>query len=320
MTDMREVCETLPQWLIAPPESPPDWSSHAWGLFCHASVVHGVAPLMRANIGQLQWVPDQVRDWLERQFTLNVQRVAKMHDELRDILALFSQHDIPLMPLKGALLGPWHYADPGLRPMADLDFLLRPSDFEAGEALFHRLGYEESFRNARHLRLIKPDNRDVVETGCEHPDNPRMLEVHPWCGEQVEDALINLTDLMWDNAHCRELLGETAWVVDTDVLWLHLFVHMAHHILDEHVRTRLIHLLDLAILTPQVRQPQAMLASIDARGVYPGLALLHRYFPTPQVEALLASQRERVTPAFADWSHSLDLINTSHLARELSTA
>ncbi len=320
MTDIYEVCETLPRWLTADPESQPGWSSHTWGLFCRASVIHGIAPLLYTKIGQLPWIPDQVREWLERQYTLNVRRIAKMQEELHAILASFSHHQVPIMPLKGSILGPFFYSDPGLRPMADLDFLLRPADFEAGEALFHRLGYEESFRDARHLRLIKPDNREVVETGCEHPDNPRLLEVHPWCGEDIEGAHIDLTDLMWANASYRELLGENTWIVNIDILWLHLFVHMAHHILNEHVRTRLIHLLDLEMLTPLVDNPQEVLASIDARGIYPGLALLHRYFPTPRVEALLASQRERVEPAYAGWAHSLNLVNASHLARELSTA
>ena len=320
MTDMYEVCETLPQWLAASPETPPDWSSQAWGFFCHASMVHGVAPLLHTRLEQRPWVPDEIKAWLERQYTLNCQRVAKMQEELRAILSLFSRHNVPLMPMKGAILGAFFYPDPGLRPMADLDFLLRPADFDAGEALLHRLGYEETFRNSRHLRLIKPDNRDVVETGCEHPDNPRTLEVHPWCGETIAGALIDLTDVMWSNARWQELLGENTWVVNAEALWLHLFIHMAHHILDQHVRSRLIQLVDLVILTPHVHDPQAVLASVDGRGTYPGLALLQRYFPDPRVEALLASQRERVSPAIADWSHSLDLVNASHLHRELRTA
>jgi hypothetical protein len=76
----------------------------------------------------------------------------------------------------------------------------------------------------------------------------------------------------------------------------------------------------LVILTPHVHDPQAVLASVDGRGTYPGLVLLQKYFPDPQVEALLASQRERVSPTIADWAHSLDLINASHLHRERSTA
>ena len=320
MTDMYEVCETLAQWIAASPEAQPDWSSEDWGFFCHASMVHGVTALFHTRLGHLPWVPDQVKEWLERQYTFNCQRVAKMQEELQDILSLFSRHEVPLMPLKGAILGAFFYSDPGVRPMADLDFLLRPADFEAGEALLHRLGYEETFRNQRHLRLIKPDNRDVVQTGCEHPDNPRTLEIHPWCGEDIEGTRIDLTDLMWVNATWKELLGEKTWIVNTETLWLHLFVHIAHHILDQHVRARLIQLVDLTILTPHVHHPHEVLASIDGCGTYPGLALLQRYFPDPQVEALLASQRQRVTPAFADWAHSLNLINTSHFGRKLRTS
>jgi len=217
-----------------------------------------------------------------------------------------------VMPLKGSILSTNFYKNPAWRPMADIDLLIQPEDFAASTDLLARLGYERDVAHWKHTEFNKPDNRQIISKTTEHPENPRKLEVHLQCRETFGGPTINLTELMWANSRQGELLGESVIIPNPDVLWLHLVVHSTYHIWQG--RGRLIQLVDLAQITPQLNNQFLLLDSIDARFTYPSLALLKKYFPAAAIEdSLLATQRERISPAFKGWVASLDLVNTSYL-------
>ena len=70
-------------------------------------------------------------------WTRNRERMA----QLAQIAAGFREENIQWMALKGAALAVRHYADLGLRPMADLDILIRAEDVRRAAALLSRAGY-----------------------------------------------------------------------------------------------------------------------------------------------------------------------------------
>jgi hypothetical protein len=62
-------------------------------------------------------------------------------EHTREILDAAGAAAVPMLPLKGALLAHTIYEDPGLRPMRDVDLLVRPRDLERAIALLARLGF-----------------------------------------------------------------------------------------------------------------------------------------------------------------------------------
>jgi hypothetical protein len=116
---------------------------------------------------------------------------------------------------------------------------------------------------------------------------------------------------MWQHAQPGTLLGERAVQVEWEMLWLHLLIHTTYHMWQG--RGRLIHLIDLARLTPRIATPLPWLDLVDARFTYPCLAMLKRYFPATLNQRLLTYQQTRLSPAFRQWTASLDLVNTSYL-------
>jgi len=282
-----------------------------WETFQRVCRVHGITQSLHEKLRGVAWMDDALQSWLEEQYAFNAQRIAKMHNELKEILALFSQNNIRVMPLKGSILSTNFYKNPTWRPMADIDLLIQPEDFATSADLLARLGYERDVVHWKHTEFSKPDNRQIISKTAEHPENPRKLEVHLQCRETFGGPTINLTELMWANSRQGELLGESVIIPNLDVLWLHLVVHSTYHIWQG--RSRLIQLIDLAQITPQLNNQFLFLNSIDARFTYPSLALLKKYFPAAIEDSLLATQRERVSPAFKGWVASLDLVNTSYL-------
>jgi hypothetical protein len=311
MSDRRRVSDTLAQWLTAPAPQPPNWPHETWPVFQRAAQIHGVAPLLHEVLGASGWLPPQIPAWLARQHEFNSRRIARMQGELGEILALFDRHGLPLMPLKGSILTAHYYPHPGLRPMADLDLLVHPADFEAAAALLVRLGYQRSVTHRKHTEFVKPDNRQVVDAACEHPDNPRKLELHCRCQETFGGPTVTLTNLMWENSVGGTLLGEQAVLPRPEALWLHLLVHHTNHLWQG--KARLIQLVDLTRLAPHLNNPLPLLDAVDARFTYPSLALLARHCPAAVESGLLAGQRERVSPRFWSWVEALTLANSSHL-------
>jgi hypothetical protein len=66
-----------------------------------------------------------------------------LFNELDRILAAFAQAQLPVIVLKGAALARTLYPDPALRPMGDLDLLVKPGDVAACLQIAHGLGYTE---------------------------------------------------------------------------------------------------------------------------------------------------------------------------------
>ena len=305
------ACEDLVAWLEKPPEDTPEWSQRRWQLFCEASQVHAVAPLLRLRLQDSDWKGGPIRAWLEQQYLANRERVERMLGELGSILDLSVERGLDLMPLKGPVLIGLYGREADGRPLTDLDLLVRLEDMGAAEKILLELGYEKVVEGYRHHQFLKPDNRSVVDEACEHPDNPRPLELHCTLREHIGDDVLEFTSWMWSTARPAELLGKKTWVPAPAELWLHLLAHLMHHLLFN--TFRLIQLLDLELVVSHVERPQELLGTVDARYTYPALSLIDRYYPSEVNRALLESQRPRVTGGFATWADSLSLYSASWL-------
>jgi hypothetical protein len=306
------ACADLALWIADPPELPPEGPEEDQELFREAAQVHGAAPLLWLRVrDRPAWAESTIGGWLADQHLWNGRRVARLHGELREILAAFSAAGVPILPLKGSVLAALYYEEAAARPMADLDVLLHSKHQEAGEALLAGLGYAKIFSGWKHARFARPGSQQIVDRTREHPDNPRLLEVHPRCRERINDEVVELTDIVLGTARPGEVLGVPSLLPDPDAFWLYLLVHGTHHVLLNNFR--LIQLVDLVRLAPFLREADALAETVDPRAVYPALALLERYFPSERTGALRARLRERLPSGYAAWADGLDLFTICHL-------
>ncbi len=97
-------------------------------------------PLLTSNLCQ-QGVTDPSLDWmrdLHRSVWLG--NTLRVHD-LTELLPRFQAAGLPTLVLKGAALAPLYYPHPGLRPMTDVDVLVRVGDVPAAIALLGTMGW-----------------------------------------------------------------------------------------------------------------------------------------------------------------------------------
>jgi putative nucleotidyltransferase-like protein len=142
---------------------------------------------------------------------------------LGDLSSVLSEEGIGFVVLKGASLLGFLYGEIQLRPMTDLDLLIRQKDWPKLADTLHSRGYrmpaagEERYyaRNWYH---------QLVESPATPPTN---LEFH-WNLESVERSRIDPEELIHEAVPC-EIDGRSYLRLCDDHLLLHLSVHLAHH-------------------------------------------------------------------------------------------
>lgn len=138
------------------------------------------------------------------------------------LLSLLERAGIEVMLLKGLALASLYYDDPGLRPMGDMDFLVRPEQAEAAGRVLADAGWHSpdlallarpAFRNTNHAIF------------CDKPGNPMQMDLHwhiahegCWDGADAD---------LWQHAQDFSLHGHPARSLsDTDQLF-HTCIHGA---------------------------------------------------------------------------------------------
>ena len=299
-------------WLVQPrPDAvaatTAGWSDDDWEAARWAIQVHGIAALLdRAFEGSpnRQALPERLRAYLAGQRRLSAQRVARLLGDLTSILRAAALRGIPVALLKGSLLASGYYAEPGLRPMNDVDLLVRPADEPRMLDLLAELGYRQHARGWKHVVLSQPDGAGpTVSYEGEHPDNPRSVELHTRVAEQYWGIRYDLTDEAWAGSAPGTIRGAEAQVLGPAALLHHLLVHASSDAIAR--RIRLLHLHDIALVAARVDRAgwdaivRAAQSRREERFIVPALLLASRYFasiPADRVAAL----RPGVPPALLD--------------------
>ncbi len=122
--------------------SPDEWRSLAR---MSQPDAEGVGPLLYWHFKDGTWpeeMPLVVREHLTKSYYNTLAQNTLMYKELARILETFAAEEIPVIVLKGAALAATVYEDIGLRPMGDLDLLVRPEDLRRAWKAMSALNYQ----------------------------------------------------------------------------------------------------------------------------------------------------------------------------------
>ena len=170
-------------------------------------------------------------DGARREEIANLQRLAmvaefqlsSLHDRLAKLLALYAQHDIDVLLLKGAGLAYSAYARPTERPMGDIDLLVRPDHASRAWELALSNGWArrgdvpEERSYAEHQHLPPLEDGDGLQIG---------LELHT--ALFTHQAPFRLPpDQLWRGARRVTVGGQSAWVASPEDQLLHAALHFA---------------------------------------------------------------------------------------------
>ena len=198
-------------------------------------------------------------------------------EELCTLLALFAQHAIDVLPLKGPALSLLLYGDAGMRFSHDLDLLVRREDFSRAEALLLCQGFAPSGpMDGYHRQFLRGGLSVELHFGL---SDPRYFPMD--------------TEAVWTRARAGEFLGIPAYAMCREDLALYLCCHAG-----KHGFSRLIWTLDFVQSLRDFRDSEyeSLLKLAQRRDLAPWLfsacAVLRAVFPNllpPALDALLYS-------------------------------
>lgn len=170
-------------------------------------------------------MPAAVRERLSRRLTDSRARQLIFSRELGRLLGRFKGEDLPVIPLKGPVLGEMLYPHPALRPFSDLDLLIRRETLLPVDALLQNLGYYRLADSHSWDFDIAYDRATVYEG----PAGVRV-DLH-W--SLVSDPRYSWNEreglTVWDRAIRIRVAGEEALGLTPEDLLLYLAIHLAVH-------------------------------------------------------------------------------------------
>jgi hypothetical protein len=278
-TTLEPIAE---QQLIELLRGPIDWE-RLWA----QGHLHEVLPLLTTTLRRLAAQVPIPAAWLEqaqRRYYATMLRNTALADQLLRVLAAFQQAGIAALPVKGLVLAETLYGSLALRPLGDLDILVRPSDLLRARAILRELGFAQAakpgFENANHPFHDPPYYRRAV-------GGPICLELH-W-GLWASHFFQLDPDALWQRAVPAQIHGATLSILSPEDTLLHLAIHRSRSAL------RLRFVCDVAELLRRHRATldwEYLLAQTEAAGarttMFYTLALAADLLEAPLPDGLLA--------------------------------
>lgn len=189
-----------------------------WELLVHASQRWGTTPLLYRSLHPLLsdlTVPQGVQEHLRTSYHLSAGRNIRLYHQLFQLLRLCHSEGVAVMALKGAHLSQFVYGNCALRPMGDLDLLVKRSDIETVTHLLRQDGYLSVPQDAGSADVHIPVFSKKHSVPCEIHFN---IVAPPFSGR------FDVSDL-WERARHVSLNGLPVFTLCPEDLLLHLCAH-----------------------------------------------------------------------------------------------
>jgi hypothetical protein len=216
-------------------------ASGNWSFFVSEANRHRVAPLLYHHIhltGAGSMFPENVIQNLRARYLGTASQNTVLFHQLNDLVDRLNAKGIPVVLLKGAHLAEFVYEDIALRPMSDLDILVKEEHLSQAVQIAFDAGYQfffdknpEKDKNSRDFDYgIAPEFRHFqllkhLETNC-------LLEIHCFIASEDSSFEIPAAEL-WRNAQPAMFNNRPVFLLSPEDLIIHLCLHAAYdHLFD----------------------------------------------------------------------------------------
>lgn len=121
-----------------------------WNIFLEKARNEGISPLVFSRLPGLAEhydIPEYLAEELKKDYYLSATKNALIFEELKKVLGLFNQSKLQVIVMKGAALAETIYGNLALRPMSDVDLLVKKENLYQVDELLKELNYFPSDRS-----------------------------------------------------------------------------------------------------------------------------------------------------------------------------
>ena len=191
---------------------------------------HGVMALLYQQLktlGLTDQVPPGVLQTLRTDYLNEANRNAQIYGELSNILSIFHRENIPVIPLKGAYLAEHVYGNIAVRPMRDLDLLVKQEDL---------WGVEEILKEMSYVRFHPGEGEEGIRhVEYNHAQLGLKVEIHWDFIPEGYGLRVDLQNL-WNRTKPALVAGVGVAAMSPEDLLLYLCIHASDHVFEMGLR------------------------------------------------------------------------------------
>jgi len=190
-------------------------STDDWDAIIQLANRHGVTPLLYYHLketGILKQIQDEVMQRLRKTYLFSAETNIRRCHEFSKMLRMSNKNGIPIIVLKGAALAEMIYQNIALRPMSDVDILIKGKDALKIDRILSQLGYRSNRLSDHHLQWNQANYMSKNLQIELHPRLPQLPDLDPWI-----------------NASAIKISATDALVLGYEDLLLHLCLHVNYH-------------------------------------------------------------------------------------------
>jgi hypothetical protein len=278
---LRQITESLAAEIETPTAVAPPWSEFQWGIARAVVAIHGIAGLLSRG---LRWAEPGWRHFLQSEVSETREQFRHIAAALEELHALSQNSGIPVVALKGLALHALGIYEPGERPMADIDLLVRSADVGGMEGLLARAGFVPRGVTWKHREFERVRDHSRVK-----------IDLHTRLAERIASREIRLADDAF-----AAVPGVQGYASRLQLL-RHLLLHAAGNMSTRSARAIQLH--DIARVSAQLEPAEWSRFRSDPWEqrwcFYPPLLLVDRYFPGVVDHGALAALAATCPPMLA---------------------
>jgi len=199
-------------------------SKSEWQQLMELALQHEVGPLLYSRLKILfadHAIPPGIMVGLHNSYLENAARNTLFYHELANLLESLKKVNIPVIVLKGAYLAEKIYEDIALRPMLDIDLLLKKNDLARGKEILINLGYSQ----------VKQIDSEFEITVHHHISRfikgSRRIELHWHISPPMYPFSVDINQV-WERALEQKVSDHKVLVLSPENLLLHLCMHTSN--------------------------------------------------------------------------------------------
>lgn len=224
-----------------------DLSTIDWKVVYEKSMQWGVAPLLykcikeQSSLLQSSDIPDYFLRKIKIAYLATFLANEKIFKGLGELLKVFNKAGIKVVLLKGSHVAQFTYQDIGVRPMSDIDIMVKTSDLDKVEKLLFQDGYNYMERKQAtydwYKKQFNVEGQANIIKWCKanghqlwpfsNSKRIKKLEIHMTIDRINSPFSIDMAGI-WKRLSAVQMYGVDTLIFSPEDLLLHLSLHVSH--------------------------------------------------------------------------------------------
>jgi hypothetical protein len=266
-------------------------SVYDWEYFTDAVIRNSLGPLAYRNFSYTEnysLIPEETISKFKQQYIVAFDHNKKLYEHFFQAVNAFSDQGIQVIALKGIFLAETIYQDTGLRPMSDIDLLVKKEDALKCASILKERGYttREIFKSDFTAKNSLKKHLPPLVSGNV------SIELHVQAHVEDPEYSVEINDY-WKNARSADIAKTRTLALSPGDLLQYLCIHLDYHFYCGMIL--LYQYCDIAGVIKFYKNEfdwNDFIRSCEkyncSKSVYRQLFIAHKYFETPLPSEILA--------------------------------